>query len=85
MGIHRDFRPPNNIAVIAYSPHFVFLQQKFNIYTRKIEENDYLEKENNRLNNFLERTYEYVSILFNFPKDRLKRFVKDFVDKMKGN
>ena len=49
------------------------------------EENDYLEKENNRLNNFLEKTYEYVSILFNFPKDRLKRLVKDFVDKMKGN
>ena len=48
------------------------------------EENDYLEKENNRLNNFLERTYEYVSILFNFPKDRLKRLVKNFVDKMKG-
>ena len=49
------------------------------------EENDYLEKENNRLNNFLEKTYEYVSILFNFPKDRLKRLVKDFVEKMKGN
>lgn len=49
------------------------------------EENDYLERENNRLNNFLEKTYEYVSILFNFPKDRLKRLVKDFVDKMKGN
>ena len=49
------------------------------------EENNYLEQENNRLNNFLEKTYEYVSILFNFPKDRLKRLVKDFVDKMKGN
>ena len=49
------------------------------------DENNYLENENNRLNNFLEKTYEYVSILFNFPKDRLKRLVKDFVDKMKGN
>ena len=48
------------------------------------EEITYLEEENNRLNNFLEKTYEYVSILFNFPKDRLKRLVKDFVNKMKG-
>ena len=43
-----------------------------------------LENENNRLTDFLEKTYEYVSILFNFPKDRLKRLVKKFVDKMKG-
>ena len=48
------------------------------------EENRYLENENNRLTDFLEKTYEYVSILFNFPKDRLKRLVKDFVNKMKG-
>ena len=48
------------------------------------EEITYLEEENNRLNNFLEKTYEYVSILFNFPKDRLKRLVKDFVNKIKG-
>ena len=48
------------------------------------EENAYLEEENNRLHTFLEKTYEYVSILFNFPKDRLKRLVKNFVDKMKG-
>lgn len=48
------------------------------------EENNYLEEENNNLKNFLEKTYEYVSILFNFPKDRLKRLVKDFVNKMKG-
>ena len=48
------------------------------------EENRYLENENNKLTDFLEKTYEYVSILFNFPKDRLKRLVKDFVNKMKG-
>ena len=48
------------------------------------EEKSYLENENNRLTDFLEKTYEYVSILFNFPKDRLKRLVKNFVDKMKG-
>lgn len=48
------------------------------------EENRYLENENNKLTDFLEKTYEYVSILFNFPKGRLKRLVKDFVNKMKG-
>lgn len=37
------------------------------------------------LRNFLDKTFEYVSILFNFPKDRIKRLVKDFVYKMKGN
>lgn len=46
------------------------------------EENRYLESENNKLTDFLEKTYEYVSILFNFPKDRLKRLVKDFNDKI---
>lgn len=46
------------------------------------EENEELEQENNRLNNFLEKTFEYVSILFDFPKDRLKRLVKDFVNKI---
>ena len=48
------------------------------------EENRYLENENNKLTDFLEKTYEYVSILFNFPKERLKRLVKGFVDKLKG-
>ena len=61
-------------------------QEKLEQQNQKLkEENDYFEKENKRLNNFFEKTYEYVSILFNFPKDRLKRLVKDFVDKMKGN
>ena len=47
-------------------------------------ENERLERENNYLQDFLDKTFEYVSILFNFPKDRLKRLVKNFVDKMKG-
>ena len=49
-----------------------------------VQENERLERENDYLHNFLDKTFEYVSILFNFPKDRLKRLVKDFVDKMKG-
>lgn len=49
-----------------------------------VQENERLERENNYLQYFLDKTFEYVSILFNFPKDRLKRLVKNFVDKMKG-
>ena len=49
-----------------------------------VQENERLERENDYLHNFLDKTFEYVSILFNFPKDRLKRLVKDFVNKMKG-
>lgn len=49
-----------------------------------VQENERLERENNYLKNFLDKTFEYVSILFDFPKDRLKRLVKDFVDKIKG-
>ena len=65
--------------------NMVMNQAKLQIENKELkEENEYLEEENNRLNNFLEKTYEYVSILFNFPKDRLKRLVKSFVDKLKG-
>ena len=49
------------------------------IKTEKVENNFHARYD------ILEKTYEYVSILFNFPKDRLKRLVKDFVEKMKGN
>ena len=49
-----------------------------------VQENERLERENNYLQDFIDKTFEYVSILFNFPKDRLKRLVKNFVDKMKG-
>lgn len=49
-----------------------------------VQENERLERENNYLQDFIDKTFEYVSILFDFPKDRLKRLVKNFVDKMKG-
>ena len=49
-----------------------------------VQENERLERENNYLQDFIDKTFEYVSILFNFPKDRLKRLVKNFVNKMKG-
>lgn len=51
-------------------------------------ENEYLQQENRELkrkNNFLQqyirKTFECASILFNFPKDRLRRLVNDFFDK----
>ena len=49
-----------------------------------IQENEELKKENTYLKNFIDKTFEYVSILFDFPKETLKRLVKNFVEKMKG-
>ena len=49
-----------------------------------IQEKEKLEKENTYLKNFIDKTFEYVSILFDFPKETLKRLVKNFVEKMKG-
>ena len=49
-----------------------------------IQENRKLKNENNYLKNFVDKTFEYISILFDFPKERLKRLVKNFVDMMKG-
>ena len=57
------------------------LQKETNKLNKEIET---LEEENNYLKNFINKTFEYVSILFDFPKERLKRLVKSFVDKMKG-
>lgn len=48
------------------------------------EENINLQKENDYLNEFIEHTFNYVSLLFDFPIDRLNRLVKGFVDKWKG-
>ena len=59
----------------------MILENKNNVI---VQENERLERENNYLQDFIDKTFEYVSILFNFPKDRLKRLVKNFVDKMKG-
>lgn len=59
----------------------MLLENENNVIT---QENERLEKENNYLRNFIDKTFEYVSILFDFPKDRLKRLVKDFVDRIRG-
>lgn len=58
----------------------IVLEEENNVI---IQENERLEKENSYLHDFIDKTFEYVSILFNFPKDRLKRLVKDFVNKLR--
>ena len=42
-------------------------------------ENQELKKENYRLKNYIDKTFEYVSILFNFSKTTLKNLVNNFV------
>ena len=42
-------------------------------------ENEELKKENYRLKNYIEKTFEVVKNLFNFPIDRFKRLVNNFV------
>ena len=43
-----------------------------------------MKKETKELKNFIEKTFECVHLLFNFPIDNLKRIVKDFYKNMKG-
>ncbi|HJJ12761.1 MAG TPA: hypothetical protein OIM48_05625 [Clostridiaceae bacterium] len=42
-------------------------------------ENKKLKRENLKLKNYIERTFEVVKNLFNFPIDRFKRLVNNFV------
>ena len=44
------------------------------------QENEKLKQENARLKNYINKTFEYVSILFDFSKDRLKRLVNSFIN-----
>lgn len=45
-------------------------------------ENQELKTENNKLKNYIQKTFEVVKHLFNFPMDRLKRVVDNFVNSM---
>ena len=42
-------------------------------------ENQELKKENYRLKDYIDKTFEYVSILFDFSKNTLKNLVDNFV------
>ena len=41
--------------------------------------------ENLQLRNYIHKALEYVSILFDFPIDRLKRLIKEYIIKNKEN
>ena len=43
------------------------------------QENDELKKENNKLRNYIQKTFEVVKNLFDFPIDRLKRIIDNFI------
>lgn len=43
------------------------------------EEKQKLEDRNNKLTNYIEKTFEVVKYLFNFPKDRLKKIIDNFI------
>lgn len=42
-------------------------------------ENQELKRENYKLSNYIEKTFEVVKHLFNFPKDRFKKIVDNFI------
>jgi hypothetical protein len=42
-------------------------------------ENQELKRENNNLKNYISKTFEVVKHLFDFPKDRLKKIVDNFI------
>lgn len=42
-------------------------------------ENQKLQEKNSKLINYIEKTFEVVKYLFNFPKDRLKRIVDNYI------
>ena len=79
-----------NNELIAYSNKLKLQLSKSYTAIRKIEklqqeninlkyENEELKKENYKLKNYIEKTFEVVKHLFNFPIDRFKRLVDNFV------
>lgn len=47
------------------------------------KENSELKRETKELKNFIEKTFECMHLLFNFPIESLKKIVKEFVEKIK--
>ncbi len=48
------------------------------------QENSKLKKENMRLKDYINNTFEYVSLLFDFSKERLHRLVDNWCNRLKG-
>ena len=59
-------------------------EQLKNENIRLKEEKNNLERETKDLKDFIEKTFECIHLLFNFPINNLKRIVKDFYKSMKG-
>lgn len=43
-----------------------------------------LKNENLRLKDYIDKTFEYVSLLFDFSKDKLKNLVNSFIEKFRS-
>ncbi len=46
------------------------------------QENAKLKNELIKLKDYIDKTFEYIGLLFDFPKDRLKRLVNSFIERM---
>ena len=46
------------------------------------QENEKLKQENIHLKDYIDKTFEYVSLLFDFSKDTLKKLVNSFMNKI---
>ena len=56
------------------------LEKGESLYKEGSIKNEELKRENLKLKNYIERTFEVVKNLFNFPIDRFKRLVNNFVE-----
>lgn len=45
------------------------------------QENSKLKNENSRIRGYIDKTFEYISLLFDFPKDKLKHLINSFINK----
>ena len=45
-------------------------------------ENQELQRENNRFKNYIEKTFEVIKNLFDFPIDKLKKLMDNFIENM---
>lgn len=58
--------------------NYILQQENFNLH----QQNNKLKEEIINLKYYINKTFEYVSILFDFSKDRLKRLVNTFIEKI---
>lgn len=71
----------NNLKLqLTKSYRAMELIEKLKVENRNLKyENEKLQKENITLKNYIQNTFEVVKHLFNFPIDRLKRIINNFI------